>query len=269
MCFFFFFQAEDGIRAADVTGVQTCALPISVRDRLPYVQAAFPQRSLHAVDLGQRRALAARRRADVQPLAGRAQRVDIRAAQCLQAQALGGYAGLVSVASSSARSRRRFAPRRSIGSVGASSWCWRACQCPAAHPAPRNPPMIAYPAAVGSRITITSSITGRTSPIVGPRPGQNQGGTGLAPVKPATIDQETDEKQGQPPPLVARRGALSAVRPVLAGHRRRRLWGPRRRDREARLPVLARRRRHLAVPDDAVAGRGLGLRHLRLPGRSS
>src|SRR6266498_3667758 len=29
--FFFFFQAEDGIRDADVTGVQTCALPISRR----------------------------------------------------------------------------------------------------------------------------------------------------------------------------------------------------------------------------------------------
>src|SRR5215813_14684044 len=29
MVFFFFFQAEDGIRDADVTGVQTCALPIS------------------------------------------------------------------------------------------------------------------------------------------------------------------------------------------------------------------------------------------------
>src|SRR6266852_7370842 len=29
MCFFFFFQAEDGIRDATVTGVQTCALPIS------------------------------------------------------------------------------------------------------------------------------------------------------------------------------------------------------------------------------------------------
>src|SRR3989442_10398483 len=28
MCFFF--QAEDGIRDADVTGVQTCALPISL-----------------------------------------------------------------------------------------------------------------------------------------------------------------------------------------------------------------------------------------------
>ena len=27
--FFFFFQAEDGIRAHCVTGVQTCALPIS------------------------------------------------------------------------------------------------------------------------------------------------------------------------------------------------------------------------------------------------
>src|SRR6266498_1539323 len=29
MILFFFFQAEDGIRDADVTGVQTCALPIS------------------------------------------------------------------------------------------------------------------------------------------------------------------------------------------------------------------------------------------------
>src|SRR6266496_6220419 len=29
MHFFFFFQAEDGIRALYVTGVQTCALPIS------------------------------------------------------------------------------------------------------------------------------------------------------------------------------------------------------------------------------------------------
>src|SRR6266487_4028547 len=28
-CRFFFFQAEDGIRAGRVTGVQTCALPIS------------------------------------------------------------------------------------------------------------------------------------------------------------------------------------------------------------------------------------------------
>src|SRR5256886_9718235 len=30
--FFFFFQAEDGIRDLTVTGVQTCALPISVEE---------------------------------------------------------------------------------------------------------------------------------------------------------------------------------------------------------------------------------------------
>src|SRR2546422_6331893 len=30
---FFFFQAEDGIRDVAVTGVQTCALPISARGR--------------------------------------------------------------------------------------------------------------------------------------------------------------------------------------------------------------------------------------------
>src|SRR5256884_7039228 len=30
---FFFFQAEDGIRDVAVTGVQTCALPIYIRDR--------------------------------------------------------------------------------------------------------------------------------------------------------------------------------------------------------------------------------------------
>src|SRR5260370_26030314 len=29
VCCFFFFQAEDGIRDSSVTGVQTCALPIS------------------------------------------------------------------------------------------------------------------------------------------------------------------------------------------------------------------------------------------------
>src|SRR5437667_8752362 len=33
--FFFFFQAEDGIRDRDVTGVQTCALPISSEKAFP------------------------------------------------------------------------------------------------------------------------------------------------------------------------------------------------------------------------------------------
>src|SRR2546425_1601593 len=35
ICFFFFFQAEDGIRDKLVTGVQTCALPIYRADAQP------------------------------------------------------------------------------------------------------------------------------------------------------------------------------------------------------------------------------------------
>src|SRR5476651_376539 len=50
MIFFFFFQAEDGIRDIGVTGVQTCALPISQRasspadvaDRVETVMASLP-----------------------------------------------------------------------------------------------------------------------------------------------------------------------------------------------------------------------------------
>src|SRR2546429_1582218 len=34
LLFFFFFQAEDGIRDVAVTGVQTCALPICATNRL-------------------------------------------------------------------------------------------------------------------------------------------------------------------------------------------------------------------------------------------
>src|SRR2546430_7636389 len=34
----FFFQAEDGIRDLTVTGVQTCALPISQRRRCPFLR---------------------------------------------------------------------------------------------------------------------------------------------------------------------------------------------------------------------------------------
>src|SRR2546429_5931139 len=39
-CLFFFFQAEDGIRDVAVTGVQTCALPILVSNRI-VVQCCF------------------------------------------------------------------------------------------------------------------------------------------------------------------------------------------------------------------------------------
>src|SRR5215467_14932585 len=41
MNYFFFFQAEDGIRDYKVTGVQTCALPISIVT----VTAEFPARA--------------------------------------------------------------------------------------------------------------------------------------------------------------------------------------------------------------------------------
>src|SRR2546427_1654733 len=47
--FFFFFQAEDGIRDLTVTGVQTCALPISLASPLMRVTSTLPRaaRSLH------------------------------------------------------------------------------------------------------------------------------------------------------------------------------------------------------------------------------
>src|SRR5205085_4488361 len=41
-CFFFFFQAEDGIRDLTVTGVQTCALPILVRWTTQRAVAVMP-----------------------------------------------------------------------------------------------------------------------------------------------------------------------------------------------------------------------------------
>src|SRR6266498_1618812 len=49
MVLVFFFQAEDGIRDADVTGVQTCALPISLH---PAVQTAIVTLSLIGIVYG-------------------------------------------------------------------------------------------------------------------------------------------------------------------------------------------------------------------------
>src|SRR2546425_7574613 len=48
MKFFFFFQAEDGIRDKLVTGVQTCALPISAfkADGTPKSPSALDERSV-------------------------------------------------------------------------------------------------------------------------------------------------------------------------------------------------------------------------------
>src|SRR5215467_15723988 len=41
--YFFFFQAEDGIRDYKVTGVQTCALPIFCRSSHQFLAAAVPK----------------------------------------------------------------------------------------------------------------------------------------------------------------------------------------------------------------------------------
>src|SRR2546430_13550961 len=52
---FFFFQAEDGIRYLTVTGVQTCALPISphfcaLRQQRRAAQKSFPSRCARPLD---------------------------------------------------------------------------------------------------------------------------------------------------------------------------------------------------------------------------
>ena len=47
--FFFFFQAEDGIRDDLVTGVQTCALPISQRKPGSIKSGALPQQEMGSI----------------------------------------------------------------------------------------------------------------------------------------------------------------------------------------------------------------------------
>src|SRR6266487_2491595 len=71
--FFFFFQAEDGIRDGRVTGVQTCALPISDLGRV----AAFGDAFHHDVAVGEDA---------VQPVVGPAdrQRADTEIAHLLR-----------------------------------------------------------------------------------------------------------------------------------------------------------------------------------------
>src|SRR5699024_12075807 len=46
-CRFFFFQAEDGIRDRNVTGVQTCALPISPQFKQLLLQLALDAAQLY------------------------------------------------------------------------------------------------------------------------------------------------------------------------------------------------------------------------------
>src|SRR5437879_9457717 len=98
MILLFFFQAEDGIRDTSVTGVQTCALPISLGDVL---LAALALEPLADALLG-RGALD-----EVQPVAARAMR-------SLRGQDLDDLAVLERVRSE----------ERRVGKEGRSRW-WR------------------------------------------------------------------------------------------------------------------------------------------------
>src|SRR5207237_2210328 len=56
--FFFFFQAEDGIRDSSVTGVQTCALPISPRS-VGVVWGLAPYDTKRLIEAAQQKAVRA------------------------------------------------------------------------------------------------------------------------------------------------------------------------------------------------------------------
>src|SRR5256884_9242248 len=70
MLFFFFFQAEDGIRDVAVTGVQTCALPICGDIRLTEAGLQFTRE-----DTDDRKKLFARHLITYVPLAAHVRRV--------------------------------------------------------------------------------------------------------------------------------------------------------------------------------------------------
>ena len=109
------------------------------RDGFPDAAAASAQCSLGAVDLGLRYVVAGRQRADLQPLAGGPEQVEVGAADRAQlGTPLAGTSVRVSRVSSSARRRRSRAASRSIGSAGArvgdvplaageSPWCCSWC----------------------------------------------------------------------------------------------------------------------------------------------
>src|SRR5688572_30852014 len=109
-CFFFFFQAEDGIRDLTVTGVQTCALPIWLAERpTPLHRAARGERS-------QRESRGCRRLLLRGPLRWpRAGAPATRAEWTRRAPRESGYAKTTTVPESSRRrarpARRRSAPR--------------------------------------------------------------------------------------------------------------------------------------------------------------
>src|SRR5207245_6613540 len=99
----FFFQAEDGIRDATVTGVQTCALPISLdgRDQPPEIALGeeILRARLHRLD---RDVLADRARDEdkgrvgiTRSQQGEGRRAEIGRASCRERVEVGGVGGVV------------------------------------------------------------------------------------------------------------------------------------------------------------------------------
>src|SRR3989441_8862417 len=151
--FFFFFQAEDGIRDKLVTGVQTCALPISRREQvdLRHELAQAERDALHlAPSLGCQRAgrvvaVGARVRLPV---------LGDRVTDYEQAHGGGPQAGLRTRSTSAAGSPSMVRGRRTIGMKGGcgsdpSPAAPRATRCSAAPQrtaasaaAPARPPLV-------------------------------------------------------------------------------------------------------------------------------
>ena len=127
--------------------------------RFPDIKATLAQLRFHPVDLGLRGAVTGRRRRDLEPLAGRGQRVEVGTAHRLHAVVLGGQAGPVSVSSSSVRSRRRSASSRSIGLGGGALR-----RDSLSHWAPRHAPISAYPA-TGISTSASTTSTQITRPV--------------------------------------------------------------------------------------------------------
>src|SRR6266487_7165768 len=104
LLYFFFFQAEDGIRDGRVTGVQTCALPISSDGPLGVLSGMRPPcPDRCGLDVQRRRGATSQRRSDQSSLAPQ-QREAV--AESLRAFALSDSAAPPSASHSSPPARR-------------------------------------------------------------------------------------------------------------------------------------------------------------------
>src|SRR6267143_3362243 len=87
MLFFFFFRAEDGIRGGTVTGVQTCALPISPAHEPPSTARQARLRAARGCGARGRSVAALAGRFAPPPRANGQERRGIRSRDCVEAPA--------------------------------------------------------------------------------------------------------------------------------------------------------------------------------------